>query len=362
MKYIDEFRRKDLARKAAEKIHEAMVPRQVRIMEVCGTHTQSFHRFGLANLLPAQLHMLSGPGCPVCVSTQRYIDQAITLAKHKEVILLTFGDMLRVPGTHSNLEKERAQGARVQILYSALESLAIAHAHPDKKIIFLAVGFETTAPTIALTMIRTREQRVKNLFFLTSLKTMPPALQYLVSDARLNVDGLLLPGHVSSIIGMNPYAFIPKEHKIPCCIAGFEPLDILEGILSILQQIRRSKPCVANQYVRVVRRQGNPRAQKIIARVFRRCDAEWRGLGNIPKSGLRITQDFFDFDAEKVFPVIEKGKKLARHTQCRCGDVLKGLVLPKECRLFAKACTPDHPIGPCMVSYEGACNAYFKYR
>jgi hydrogenase expression/formation protein HypD len=276
--------------------------------------------------------------------------------------MLTFGDMLRIPGTSSTLEKERARGADVRVVYSPLESVNIAKANPEKRIVFLAVGFETTVPTIALSILAAKKEKLKNIFFLCALKLIPPAMDYLCKDKRLKLNGFLCPGHVSSIIGTKPYEFLARNYKIGCCVAGFEPLDILEGIYLLLEQIVKDKPQVDNQYIRVVRKEGNPAAQKIIARVFQACDASWRGFGIIPKSGLRLKDAFSRFSAEKEFKILRCTKYDVRNTRCKCGDVLKGLIMPKDCALFAKICTPDNPIGPCMVSHEGACNAYFKYR
>jgi hydrogenase expression/formation protein HypD len=365
MKYIDEFRNKHLIINAAKQISSIMLPRGVNIMEVCGTHTQSFFRFGLDKLLPRNLRLISGPGCPVCVSAQGYIDSAIELAQHNNTVILTFGDMLRIPGTRSTLEKENAKLGNVRVVYSALDSLNIARQHPDKKIVFLAVGFETTAPTIALSIMAARKEKLKNLFFFSSLKLIPPAMEFLLKDERLNLSGFLCPGHVSAIIGTKPYEFIPQKYGLPCCITGFEPLDILEGIYVILKQIKENNPSIANQYARVVKKQGNPKALKIISLVFKICDADWRGLGEIPESGLAIKNDFSQFDAERAFPVkgdnaCQTGRR-QRATRCRCGDILKGLIFPRDCPLFIKVCSPDNPIGPCMVSREGACNAYYKY-
>lgn len=362
MKYVDEFRNKNLIEKVADRIRKIMPPDTINIMEVCGTHTHSFYRFGLDKFIPPSLKLISGPGCPVCVSDQDYIDKAIAFAKLKDTIILSFGDMLRVPGTKSSLEKQRAEGADVRLVYSAWDSLKIAKENPTKKIIFLAVGFETTVPTIALTILTAKKENLKNLFFFSSLKLIPQAMDYLVKDKRLNLHGFLCPGHVSTIIGTKPYEFIPKRYRIGCCVVGFEPLDILEGIYCLIQQRVKSKPCVANQYVRVVTKQGNIRARKIILNVFNVCGAWWRGLGRISQSGLKIRDEFSQFDAERAFGIKRKTQYAKRNTQCRCGDVLKGLISPLDCPLFFKLCSPENPIGPCMVSSEGACNAHYKYR
>jgi hydrogenase expression/formation protein HypD len=363
MKYIDEFRSITLAQKLAGKI-KAIAPQEtINFMEVCGTHTQSFRRFGLNKILPPNLRLIAGPGCPVCVSSQEYIDNAIKLTQHKDVIILTFGDMLRIPGSVSTLEKEKARYGNVRVAYSALEAIGVARRNPDKKVIFLAVGFETTAPTIALSIIAAKKENLSNLFFFSSLKLIPPAMSYLLRDKRLKLNGFLCPGHVSTIIGTRPYEFIPKKYAIGCCISGFEPLDILGAIFILLSQIKENKPRVENQYSRVVTRSGNLKAQKIIAQVFKTSDAYWRGLGRIPNSGLKIRDEFSKFDIEKVLNVSERGKTTAKkQKKCRCADILKGLISPLDCPLFSKACYPENPIGPCMVSAEGACNAYYKYK
>jgi len=362
VKYIDEFRHKGLIQKLLKKIRAVVPSRDINIMEVCGTHTQSFLRFGLGQLLPGEIKLVSGPGCPVCVSAPSYIDQAIQLARMKGVIILTFGDMLRLPGSHYSLEEEKAKGADVRVIYSAWDSLAIARENPQKTAIFLAVGFETTAPTIALSIIAAKKENLKNLFFLSSLKLMPPVLEYLVKDKKLNIQGFLCPGHVSVIIGTRPYFFLARKHKKACCVAGFEPLDILEGVLLILEQIASNKPRVDNQYARVVKEQGNPRARRLILQVFKTEDADWRGLGRISGSGLGIRKEFSILDAGARFSLISPAVRISqKKTPCRCKDILKGLIYPLGCALFSKACRPEHPLGPCMVSREGACNAYYRY-
>jgi hydrogenase expression/formation protein HypD len=363
MKYIDEFRDIKLVRKVSAKIKEVMPQHKINIMEVCGTHTMSFFRFGLDELIPPNLKLIAGPGCPVCVSPQEYIDNAIKLAQDKNNIILTFGDMLRVPGNETTLEKERVKYGNVKTVYSPLDALSFARSNPRKKIIFLAVGFETTAPGIALTLARAKKEKIKNLVFYSSLKLITPAMEYLVQDKRLQIAGFLCPGHVSCIIGTKSYEFIPQKYKIGCCITGFEPLDILEGLYFLIQQIVDKKPRVQNQYMRAVTRGGNVKAKNIIFDVFRAKNSSWRGLGIIPKSGLKLRDGFARFDAEKIFSISHKPKAISQKLKkCRCGDVLKGLIFPKDCPLFSKNCNPDHPIGPCMVSSEGACNAYYKYR
>jgi hydrogenase expression/formation protein HypD len=364
VKYVDEFRNRKLAQSFFQKLNRLGISRPVRLMEVCGTHTQSFFRFGLDKLIPRNIRLISGPGCPVCVSTAAYLDQTIALSRQKDIMIATFADMLRVPGSSSALEKERARGAAVAPVYSAYAALEIARRHPRKKVVFLAVGFETTAPTIALTLLAAAKQGLGNLFFLSSLKLIPPAMGHLAQDRRLKLDGFLCPGHVSAIIGSNAYAAVARKYKIPCCVAGFEPLDMLEGIYILLQQVAQGDYAVTNEYRRVVKKEGNPRAQKIISEVFSVTDAPWRSLGLIPQSGLQIRKEFRRFDAEKVFGLRLENWKTRQpdNRRCRCADVLKGLITPGQCPLFARACAPQHPVGPCMVSSEGACSSYYKYR
>jgi len=362
MKFVDEFRNKKDIKKFSQKIHEIMPDTKVSIMEVCGTHTQSFHRFGLERLMPENLRLIAGPGCPVCVSTQDYIDKAIQLSKNNTIIL-TFGDMLRVPGTDTSLERQRAEGSDVRVVYSAWDSLKIARNNPTKKVIFLAVGFETTAPTFALTLQAAKKEKINNLFFFSALKLIPPAMEALVFDRQIKIDGFLCPGHVSTIIGAKAYEFISKKYKVACCIAGFEPLDILEGIYLLLLQIIQKKSKVDNQYARVVKREGNQKAKVIINEVFKISDATWRGLGEIPQSGLSLRDEFSSLDIEKVMHLNIEHKKLNKKLRkCRCGEVLKGIIEPFECSLFKKVCQPANPYGPCMVSSEGACNVYYRYR
>jgi len=363
MKYIDEFRNKEIIKRVSRRIFEIIPEREIALMEVCGTHTQSFHRFGLDRLIPENLRLIAGPGCPVCVSDQDYIDKAIHLSKNSETIILSFGDMLRVPGTDTSLEKQRAEGSDVRVVYSAWEALRIAKENPKKKIIFLAVGFETTAPTLALSLQAAKKEKIKNLFFFSALKLIPPAMEALVSDWKLKIDGFLCPGHVSTIIGSQAYKFIPEKYRIPCCVAGFEPLDILEGIYLLLCQIIQNKPRVENQYVRVVRPEGNQKAKAEIFKVFKVSNATWRGLGEIPQSGLRLNDEFSGFDIERVTPLNIKHKASNKKLmKCRCGEVLKGIIEPPMCPLFKRVCTPLNPYGPCMVSSEGTCNAYYRYK
>lgn len=362
MRYIDEFRNGHLVKLLSRKINAIELKQIINIMEVCGTHTVSFFRFGLRGLLPPNLRLISGPGCPVCVSDENYIDKAIAYSEIKDIIVVTFADMLRVPGSRSSLEKQNSYGCDVRLVYSAWDALKIALDNPQKKVVFLSVGFETTAPTIALSLLEAKRAKINNILFFSALKLIPPAMEYLLKDKDINIQGFLCPGHVSTIIGTKGYEFIPKEHRIACCVAGFEPLDIMQAVYVLLKQIVKGKPAVANQYVRLVKRQGNKKAQQVIKRVFRVTDTTWRGMGVIPKSGLKIKGEFSGFDVERVMPLKEIHTiKHKRYRLCRCGEVLKGLIQPPQCRLFSKYCNPNYPFGPCMVSSEGTCNAYYKY-
>ena len=365
MKYIDEFRDRRLIDKVARQIHAAVKPDRVyNFMEVCGTHTMNIFRFGLRDLLPPNINLISGPGCPVCVTPDNYIDKAIALSRMKDILITTFGDMFRVPGSRSSLEKEKARGAAIKMVYSTDDALAIAKKHPDKQVIFLGVGFETTAPTIAQSILTAREEKINNYSVLCGHKTMPEALKALVTDKALNVDGFLLPGHVSAIIGTRPYEFIARSYKKRCVVAGFEPLDIMQAILILIGQER---PGVDVQYTRIIEKGGNPIALRTMRKVFRKTTSEWRGIGKIRDSGLKIRNEFAGVDAEKKFrvkdnPSASLGTGGSReHRGCICGEVLKGLKIPTDCVLFGKACRPENPVGACMVSSEGTCAAHFKY-
>jgi len=328
-------------------------------MEVCGTHTMAIFRHGLHALLPSKVRLISGPGCPVCVTPTGYIDAAVELARRPNVSIATFGDMVKVPGSASSLEKEKAAGADVRVVYSPLDALALAQHNPDVRVVFLAVGFETTAPAVAATLVHARSRGVKNFFVLCAHKVIPPALRALVLDPGLAVDGFLCPGHVSVIIGREPYRFVAEEYGRPCAIAGFEPVDILRSVLMLLEQIRDGRSEVEIEYSRCVLPQGNPAALQQVAAVFEECDTEWRGLGRLPASGLRLRHAFRPFDARSEFGI--DIKHVPEPKGCLCADVLRGVRVPTECALFGKACTPTTPVGPCMVSSEGTCSAYLKY-
>lgn len=332
--------------------------RTVRIMEVCGTHTMAIARSGLRHLLPANVILTSGPGCPVCVTGPGYIDAAQALAEQGAVIV-TFGDLLRVPGSRLNLAETRARGGEIHVCYSPMEALKRAQASPDRQVVFLAIGFETTAAPIIAMLDLALRAGVENLSLLTAFKCVPPALTALIADPEIRIDAFLCPGHVSAIIGADAYRFVAETHRIPCVVAGFEPLDILLAIEGILNQLVTGESRVENQYQRVVRPEGNLKIQRLMDRHLTPADVDWRGIGVIPHSGLALRPEFRTFDAEARFDrVVQPGRI---HPDCQCGEVLKGKITPPECRLFRRGCHPDHPIGPCMVSSEGSCAAWFHY-
>ena len=339
-----------------EKINQlAEGKKNLRFMEVCGTHTVSIFRAGIRKILPPNVELVSGPGCPVCVTNDDFIDKAIAYSKISNVIIATFGDMLKVPGSNSNLAEESASGADVRVIYSPLDCLKIAEENPDKKIIFLAVGFETTAPTAAATILAAKNAGLKNLFFLSAQKLVPPALKMLLADSQVKVDGFLLPGHVAVVTGTKIFEFL----KIPAVVAGFEPEEILLAVINLLRQIDEGRAEVSNEYKSVVKADGNISAQNILSQVYETVDADWRGLGTIPKSGLKVRQEFANFDIEKILPL--EIKPVKKNTACRCGEVLRGVCKPTDCKLFGKACQPLHAVGPCMISVEGVCAAWYKY-
>ena len=328
------------------------------IMEVCGGHTMALYRNGITSLLPANLRMVSGPGCPVCVSDIRYIDHAIALSRLPDVLIATYGDLIRVPGSTSSLEKEKAAGGEIRIVWSGIEAVDLAVKNPDKKVVFLGIGFETTIPGTAIAVLDARKKGIENFFALCSHKTMPPAMTALI-DEGVRIDAYLCPGHVSTVTGSGIYKPIAVKYRKPCVISGFEPADILQSILMIARQIEADQPAVEIQYTRAVRKEGNRKARAMIAEVFTPVDDWWRGLGSIPGSGLRLADRFREYDAAEMLPVTVEPPREAKG--CICGGILKGLQKPTECKLFGKACTPDTPVGACMVSSEGACAACFQY-
>ena len=330
-----------------------------RAMEVCGTHTVSIFRTGIRSLLPERIELISGPGCPVCVTPIGEIDRAVSLAHRQDVALLTFGDLMRVPGSTSSLSLARAEGSDVRVITSPLETLEIAQGEPGKRVVFFAVGFETTSPAIAATVREAQRKGIDNLFVLSSLRLIPPALRVLLSSGRLALDGFLLPGHVSVIIGTEPYSFLAREFSSRGVITGFEALDILEGVSMLLRQKKEGRAAIEIQYRRAVRAEGNPRALRIMEEVFMPVDARWRGLGTIPNSGLALRGEFREMDAAEAFDM--PYEEVDDPPGCRCGEVLQGLIGPPECPLFGTRCTPQHPVGPCMVSSEGSCAAFHRY-
>lgn len=337
----------------------ADIGRPITLMEVCGTHTVAIARNGIRGLMPDNVRLASGPGCPVCVTSNYDIDKVIALARTPGVVLATFGDMTRVPGSSSSLLQEQANGADVRIVYSPLDAIAIAEECPDKQVVFVGVGFETTTPLVAMTIKRARDAGLSNFSVYAAHKNMPGALEAIVNDPELTVDALILPGHVSTIIGAQPYAFLAERYGIPGVITGFEPLDVLQGIAMLLQQIDAGGSAIEIAYARAVMPEGNPVALAAIDEVFQTCDASWRGLGVIAGSGYEIRPEFAAFDAMKrLQPAVEE---TVEHAGCKCGDILRGIMRPDECPLFRRVCTPENPVGPCMVSGEGSCAAYFRY-
>jgi hydrogenase expression/formation protein HypD len=358
MKYIDEFRDPELAKRLLERI-ERRSTRPVRLMEFCGGHTHAIMRYGLRSLLPPAVDLRSGPGCPVCVTSNADLDWAIALSKVPGLILTTFGDMVRVPGSAQSLQDAKAGGADVRMVYSTLDTLNIARSNLDRPVVFLGVGFETTAPTIAAAILQARAEELENFAVLSLHKLTPPATRAILDSGEIALDGILGPGHVTTIIGANAWRFLPNGYGMPVAVAGFEPLDILRAIADLVEMIEDGKPAVSNSYARSVTQEGNRIALETLERVFEISDADWRGLGRVPLSGLSIRPEFAQFDAARLFDV-DPGP-LREHKGCRCGDVLRGTLSPPECPLFARACTPMRPIGPCMVSAEGACAAYYQF-
>jgi hydrogenase expression/formation protein HypD len=358
MEYIDEYRNPRIIKQLVHEIRH-ISHRPVRLMEVCGTHTVSIFRNGIKDLLPKDIRLISGPGCPVCVTPVEQIDQAIALAQGNDVILATFGDLLRVPGSKTSLLKQRGQGADIRMVYSAYDALSLAQENGKRHVVFLGVGFETTAPTIGAVIRHARQAKVRNFTVLSMHKVLPPALTALVESPEIEIDGFICPGHVSTIIGAEPYEVIAQEFHVPCVIAGFEPIDILQTVGLLLQQIERGEARVEIQYRRAVSPEGNSRAKGIMEEVFEPCDSVWRGFGSLPQSGFQIRRSYRDFDAGHRFQIsLPRGQE---PEGCLCGSILRGLVEPPDCTLFRRVCTPENPVGACMVSSEGTCAAYYKY-
>ncbi|MCA1754677.1 MAG: hydrogenase formation protein HypD [Spirochaeta sp.] len=357
MKYIDEYRDRSLIKGLVAKIN-AESTKPVRLMEVCGSHTMAIQKFGIPALLPEHVELLSGPGCPVCVTDIGYVDHAVALARRPDVILTTFGDMIRVPGSTSTLQSVRGEGAAVQVVYSSMEALKIAEKNPDKKVVFLGIGFETTTPTSAAAMQAAKNRNIDNFFVLSAHKLMKPAMTALIDDG-VKIDGYICPGHVSIVTGTAMYEEISAAYKVGCVVTGFEPVDVLQGIDLLVSQFENGRPGVEIAYKRLVTAAGNTKAWDLMWEVFEPCTANWRGIGNIPESGMAPREAYAEFDAARMLPVeIEEPQEVKG---CMCGAVLRGTHRPTACPLFGTRCTPEDPVGACMVSHEGACAAFYRY-
>jgi len=348
-------------KKMLDELQQLMVQikRPLKLMEVCGTHTVEIFRHGIRSLIPGTITLLSGPGCPVCVTSIRDVDAAISIATQPNTILVTFGDMMRVPGGNQSLMEARAEGADVRVMYSPMDALKLAQENGSKQVVFFATGFETTSPLIAGTVFAAFQKQVKNFTILSSHKTVPLALKALLDAPDVRVDGFILPGHVSTIIGLAPYEFVAKDYRKPAVVTGFEAGEIMEGILMIVRQIAKGEAKVENAYPTVVRPEGNPRAVEILNDIFEPSDSYWRGIGVLPGTGLKLRKKYLAFDAEARFNPVSTG--IAEPELCSCGDILRGVKIPTECPIFGTGCTPENPVGPCMVSTEGSCSAYYKY-
>jgi hydrogenase expression/formation protein HypD len=360
MKYSEEYRDRELVHKLSRQIQD-LSSGPATLMEVCGTHTMAVARFGLKSLFPPELKLVSGPGCPVCVTAQEDIDAFLALGNLPQAILATFGDMVRVPGSTTSLERERSQDVQVQVVYAPLDAVAVARENPQREVIFFGVGFETTMPATALALKVAAAEGLQNFSVFSVHKTMPAALRALLGSGEVKVSGLLLPGHVTTIIGPQAYDFIPHKFHIPCAVTGFEPVDILLGVYSIVRQISAKNPVVDNAYARAVKAPTNPRAQALLEETFVPENATWRGLGVIPGSGAGLREEYARFDAKQRFADLLARVPAAKPTACRCGEVLRGTLAPRNCPQFDQTCTPSQPLGPCMVSNEGACAAAYKY-
>jgi len=361
VRFVDEFRNAELGRVLAGEILAALEPgRHYKVMEVCGGHTHSIYKYGIDDLLPDNVELVHGPGCPVCVIPMGRVDDGIAIALKEGVIFTCFGDMLRVPGSKYTLLDAKAQGADIRMVYSPLDALRIARENPDREVVFFAIGFETTAPSTALTLKRAKAEGVSNFSAVCNHVTIVPPLRALLESPDLRLDGFIGPGHVCTVVGARPFHFIPADYGRPVVISGFEPLDILQSVLMILRQLGAGRCEVENQYTRVVPYEGNHKALEVMAETFElRPHFEWRGLGFISNSALRLSDAYADFDAERRFDV--PGVRVADPKACQCGEVLKGVLKPWQCKVFGTACTPEHAIGTCMVSPEGACAAYYNY-
>ncbi len=360
MKFVDEYRDPTMATRISADIAKLSEGQSLKLMEVCGGHTHTIYKHGVEDVLPPNIDLVHGPGCPVCVLPMGRIDDAIAIAETENVIFTTFGDMMRVPGSKKSLLDAKAQGADVRFVYSPLDALKLARQNPDKQVVFFAIGFETTAPSTAVTLLRAQAENIKNFSIFCNHVTIIPAIKAILDSPDLRLDGFIGPGHVSMVIGLRPYTFIARDHHKPVVMAGFEPLDIIQSVHMIVTQISEGRAEIENQYARVVRAEGNTKALEAMARTMElRPFFEWRGLGFITHSALKLRPEFAPWDAELRFQV--PGLRVADPKACQCGEVLKGVIKPWECKVFGTACTPETPIGTCMVSPEGACAAYFNY-
>lgn len=361
MKYLDEYRDPQTAKRLLEALQRrSREGPPMKLMEICGTHTVSIFRLGLRQLLPAFIQLISGPGCPVCVTANEDIDRAVWLAQQPGVITTTFGDLLRVPGSSSSLHMERSKGADVRMVYATFDALQIARENPGRQVVFLGIGFETTAPTVAAAIRQAAAEGMDNFSVFSAHKLLPPAMRALLDARDQQLDGFLCPGHVSTIIGAKAYEEIVSRYHIPCVVTGFEALDLLQGITLLVEQVEQGRAEVLNPYRRAVSWEGNLAAQHLLEEIFEPVDCTWRGLGEIPQSGLKVRDAWKDYDAAERFSMPEIQVK--EHPGCRCGEVLRGILTPPECGLFRKVCTPQDPKGPCMVSGEGTCGAYYRYQ
>ncbi len=366
MKYVDEFRDRDKAKTLVAEI-ETLVSeidiakeRPIHLMEICGGHTHSIFRYGIEGMLPKEIELVHGPGCPVCVLPMGRVDDCVSIAERPDVIFTTFGDAMRVPGSKKSLMQAKGDGADVRMVYSPMDALQIARKHPDKDVVFFAIGFETTMPSTALTILQAEREGIANFSVFCNHITIVPTIKAILDSPDLKLDGFLGPGHVSMVIGTAPYEFIARFYKKPMVIAGFEPLDVLQSIWMALKQIKEGRADIENQYARIVPEAGNAQALAAVAKVYElREFFEWRGLGSIDHSGVRLREDYAHFDAERKFAI--PGVKIADPASCQCGEVLKGLIKPWQCKVFGTACTPETPVGALMVSPEGACAAYYQY-
>ena len=359
MKYLDEYRDGALAQKIAREVHR-VTTRSWNIMEVCGGQTHAIVKFGIDELLPKQIALIHGPGCPVCVTPLEMIDKALEIAARPDVIFTSFGDMLRVPGSKTDLLSVKAKGGDVRMVYSPLDAVKVAEQNPAKKVVFFGVGFETTAPATAMAVYQAAQKGLKNFSMLISHVLVPPAMEALLSSPNCRVQGFLAAGHVCTVMGFEEYFPVAAKYHVPIVVTGFEPLDILQGVLMVVQQLESGRAGVENQYERAVRREGNQPAQKLIREVFRITPRKWRGVGEIPQSGLGLSEAYAAFDAEKKFGLADH--HVEESAECISGLVLQGLKNPHECSAFGRKCTPEHPLGATMVSSEGACAAYYRYR